>query len=183
MSSGVESQTAQTNRQPMMNSVSEVRHDVPLYPFIHNDAVVSCNATKSQWSEKHRMPAPVLAECVGGPFRVFGTKAFPGLRASTDLTKHISRFGACLNIREHQRTPRRRAPMRTEPHPHPHPHPPALKPRLRPKPLAPAGRRRSAGPASDRGGGGDGDEDGDRYGYGDRYGGESSAEDGWAFGA
>ncbi|KAI0929613.1 hypothetical protein AcV7_005102 [Taiwanofungus camphoratus] len=123
--------------------------------------------------------APVLAECVGGPFRVFGTKAFPGLRASTDLTKHISRFGARLNIREHQRTRRGRAPMRTEPHPHPHPHPQplALKPRLRPKPLAlaPAGRRRSAGPASDRGGGGDGD--------GDRYGGESSVEDGWVFGA
>ncbi|KAI0918088.1 hypothetical protein AcV5_002864 [Taiwanofungus camphoratus] len=30
---------------------------------------------------------PVLAECVGGPFRVFSIKAFPGLRASTDLTK------------------------------------------------------------------------------------------------
>lgn len=32
-------------------------------------------------------PIPVLAECIGGPFRVYSTKNFPGLRASTDLTK------------------------------------------------------------------------------------------------
>lgn len=30
---------------------------------------------------------PVLAECYGGPFKVYSTKEFPGLRASTDLTK------------------------------------------------------------------------------------------------
>ena len=30
---------------------------------------------------------PVWAECYGGPFRVYSTKEFPGLRASTDLTK------------------------------------------------------------------------------------------------
>lgn len=32
-------------------------------------------------------PRPVLAECVGGPFHVYGTKEFPGLAASTELTK------------------------------------------------------------------------------------------------
>ncbi|KZT64602.1 hypothetical protein DAEQUDRAFT_603348 [Daedalea quercina L-15889] len=32
-------------------------------------------------------PLPILAECIGGPFRIYGTKDFPGLRASTDLTK------------------------------------------------------------------------------------------------
>ena len=32
-------------------------------------------------------PIPILAECIGGPFRVYSTKNFPGLRASTDLTK------------------------------------------------------------------------------------------------
>ena len=30
---------------------------------------------------------PVWAECYGGGFRVYSTKEFPGLRASTDLTK------------------------------------------------------------------------------------------------
>ena len=28
-----------------------------------------------------------LATCDGGPFQIFSTKAFPGLQASTDLTK------------------------------------------------------------------------------------------------
>ena len=32
-------------------------------------------------------PIPILAECSGGPFKVYSTKDFPGLRASTDLTK------------------------------------------------------------------------------------------------
>lgn len=30
---------------------------------------------------------PILAECYGGPFRIYSTKEFPGLRPSTDLTK------------------------------------------------------------------------------------------------
>ena len=29
----------------------------------------------------------VLATCDGGPFEIFSTKRFPGLQASTDLTK------------------------------------------------------------------------------------------------
>jgi len=29
----------------------------------------------------------VQAECYGGPFRVYSTKEFPGLQASTELTK------------------------------------------------------------------------------------------------
>lgn len=35
-------------------------------------------------------PFPVVAECFGGPFKVYSTKDFPGLRASTDLTKVYS---------------------------------------------------------------------------------------------
>ncbi|KAH9931954.1 velvet factor-domain-containing protein [Fomitopsis serialis] len=38
-------------------------------------------------------PIPILAECYGGPFKVYSTKDFPGLRASTELTKHISHYG------------------------------------------------------------------------------------------
>ncbi|EIN04848.1 hypothetical protein PUNSTDRAFT_138047 [Punctularia strigosozonata HHB-11173 SS5] len=33
------------------------------------------------------VPVPALAECYGGVFHVYGSKEFPGLRASTDLTK------------------------------------------------------------------------------------------------
>jgi len=50
---------------------------------------------------------PALAECYGGLFRVYSTKAFPGLRASTDLTKHISYRGVRLNSREHERKRRK----------------------------------------------------------------------------
>jgi hypothetical protein len=35
---------------------------------------------------------PVLAECYGGPFRIYSTKEFPGLRPSTDLTKASFRY-------------------------------------------------------------------------------------------
>ncbi|KAH9931951.1 velvet factor-domain-containing protein [Fomitopsis serialis] len=52
-------------------------------------------------------PIPVLAECFGGPFRVFSTKDFPGLRASTELTKHIAHFGVRINSREFERKRRK----------------------------------------------------------------------------
>ncbi|KAI9056496.1 hypothetical protein FKP32DRAFT_1615973 [Trametes sanguinea] len=32
-------------------------------------------------------PMPVLAECYGGPFKIYSSKEFPGLQASTELTK------------------------------------------------------------------------------------------------
>lgn len=40
---------------------------------------------------------PVLAECYGGPFRIYSTKEFPGLRASTDLTKVSSHLLARIS--------------------------------------------------------------------------------------
>ncbi|KAH9829984.1 velvet factor-domain-containing protein [Rhodofomes roseus] len=52
-------------------------------------------------------PIQILAECVGGPFRVYSTKDFPGLRASTELTKHIANFGLRINSREHERKRRK----------------------------------------------------------------------------
>ncbi|KAE9406539.1 hypothetical protein BT96DRAFT_810687 [Gymnopus androsaceus JB14] len=51
---------------------------------------------------------PIQAECYGGPFRVYSTKEFPGLQASTELTKLISRYGVRLNIRETERKRRRK---------------------------------------------------------------------------
>ncbi|KII86946.1 hypothetical protein PLICRDRAFT_43633 [Plicaturopsis crispa FD-325 SS-3] len=44
--------------------------------------------------------ASILAECYGGSFRVFSTKDFPGLPASTELTKLVSMYGLRLHIRE-----------------------------------------------------------------------------------
>ncbi|KAI5115988.1 hypothetical protein M0805_001030 [Coniferiporia weirii] len=46
---------------------------------------------------------PVLAQCFGGAFAVYSTKEFPGLKASTQLTKHLSRWGIRVNIRETER--------------------------------------------------------------------------------
>jgi len=39
---------------------------------------------------------------------VYSTKEFPGLRASTDLTKHLSYFGVRLNLRETERKRRKK---------------------------------------------------------------------------
>jgi len=50
----------------------------------------------------------IQAECYGGQFRVYSTKEFPGLQASTELTKHISRYGVRLNIRETERKRRKK---------------------------------------------------------------------------
>ncbi|RPD64095.1 hypothetical protein L227DRAFT_650319 [Lentinus tigrinus ALCF2SS1-6] len=46
---------------------------------------------------------PILAECYGGSFEIFSTKTFPGLPASTDLTKRLSLSGIRVNSRHHQR--------------------------------------------------------------------------------
>jgi hypothetical protein len=71
----------------------------------------------------------VQAECYGGPFRVYSTKEFPGLQASTELTKvrtrveptasrysassndlfqQLARYGVRLNIRETERRRRKK---------------------------------------------------------------------------
>ncbi|KAG8948330.1 hypothetical protein FRC04_009826 [Tulasnella sp. 424] len=46
---------------------------------------------------------PVAAELYGGIFTVYSTKEFPGLQASTPLTKHLSRWGVRVNLREGER--------------------------------------------------------------------------------
>ncbi|KZT04936.1 uncharacterized protein LAESUDRAFT_727507 [Laetiporus sulphureus 93-53] len=57
---------------------------------------------------------PILAECYGGPFKIYSTKEFPGLRASTDLTKHISFFGVRLNLRENERRRRKKSEIEAD---------------------------------------------------------------------
>ncbi|KAF9011972.1 velvet factor-domain-containing protein [Cyathus striatus] len=53
----------------------------------------------------------IQAECYGGSFRVYSTKEFPGLQASTELTKHLARWGVRLNIRETERRRRKKSEM------------------------------------------------------------------------
>ncbi|CDO70068.1 hypothetical protein BN946_scf184601.g21 [Trametes cinnabarina] len=48
---------------------------------------------------------PALAECYGGPCKVYSSKEFPGLQASTELTKSLAMHGVRVNVRE---VPRRR---------------------------------------------------------------------------
>ncbi|KAI0774791.1 velvet factor-domain-containing protein [Trametes elegans] len=50
---------------------------------------------------------PVVAECYGGAFRIYSTKEFPGLRASTELTKQLALYGVRVNIRENERKRRK----------------------------------------------------------------------------
>ncbi|EMD37272.1 hypothetical protein CERSUDRAFT_49882, partial [Gelatoporia subvermispora B] len=46
---------------------------------------------------------PVFAQRYGGPFEVYSTKTFPGLRASTALTKHLSSLKMRVHIRSKSR--------------------------------------------------------------------------------
>ncbi|KAG6333467.1 hypothetical protein ID866_5616 [Astraeus odoratus] len=60
---------------------------------------------------------PIQAECYGGPFKIYSTKEFPGLQASTELTKarplylfQLARWGVRLNTRETERKRKRKSP-------------------------------------------------------------------------
>ncbi|KAJ7598731.1 velvet factor-domain-containing protein [Mycena floridula] len=49
----------------------------------------------------------VQAECYGQPFFVYSTKDFPGLAASTELTKHLARYNPAIKARESERKRKR----------------------------------------------------------------------------
>ncbi|EIW59782.1 uncharacterized protein TRAVEDRAFT_121592, partial [Trametes versicolor FP-101664 SS1] len=51
-------------------------------------------------------PFSILAECYGGPFRVYSTKDFPGLPASTALTKLLSFHS--IHVEMHEKDRKRR---------------------------------------------------------------------------
>ncbi|KAG8695225.1 hypothetical protein FRC09_009290 [Ceratobasidium sp. 395] len=46
---------------------------------------------------------PIAAELFSGVFVIYSTKEFPGLQASTPLTKHLGRWGVRVNLRETSR--------------------------------------------------------------------------------
>ncbi|KJA25237.1 hypothetical protein HYPSUDRAFT_182650 [Hypholoma sublateritium FD-334 SS-4] len=61
------------------------------------------------FGRRHDQELGITAETYGGSFRVYSTKEFPGLSASTELTKLLARWGVRLNIRETERRRRKRA--------------------------------------------------------------------------
>lgn len=81
---------------------SGIHHDqnVLISPFIEQDLAVK---TEGNFILRYRVfdiyasacsadnrTVKMQAECYGGPFRVYSTKEFPGLQASTELTKVLS---------------------------------------------------------------------------------------------
>ncbi|KAG8715396.1 hypothetical protein FRC08_010642 [Ceratobasidium sp. 394] len=46
---------------------------------------------------------PIATELFSGVFVIYSTKEFPGLQASTPLTKHLGRWGVRVNLRETSR--------------------------------------------------------------------------------
>lgn len=46
---------------------------------------------------------PIAAELFSGVFEIYSTKEFPGLQASTPLTKHLGQWGVRVNLRETSR--------------------------------------------------------------------------------
>ncbi|KAM5543201.1 hypothetical protein V8D89_003075 [Ganoderma adspersum] len=64
---------------------------------------------------------PVLATCFGGVFKIWSSKAFPGLAPSTTLTRRLSLYGTHVNIRSADRKKKKKA--RTD-----HPSPPETDP-------------------------------------------------------
>ncbi|KAI0325889.1 hypothetical protein GY45DRAFT_174889 [Cubamyces sp. BRFM 1775] len=57
---------------------------------------------------------PVLAACYGGSFKIYSTKEFPGLLASTSLTKKLAFHGVRVNLRETPRKRRKRNELRSK---------------------------------------------------------------------
>jgi hypothetical protein len=51
--------------------------------------------------------AKILAECYGGPFKMYSSKEAPPLKESTTLTKRLSNHGVPVKVRQKPRSPRK----------------------------------------------------------------------------
>ncbi|KAF8478857.1 velvet factor-domain-containing protein [Gautieria morchelliformis] len=56
-----------------------------------------------------------MFDILSGPFAIYSTTEYPGLRASTELTKHLSRYGIRVNLRESERKRKAAEPPAVEP--------------------------------------------------------------------
>ncbi|KAF7342105.1 Velvet domain-containing protein [Mycena venus] len=61
---------------------------------------------------------PIQADCCGAPFRIYSSKEVPPLGKSTELTKHLGRYGVRVNVRETERKRKKkeRLPSISPPH-------------------------------------------------------------------
>ncbi|KAJ7326182.1 velvet factor-domain-containing protein [Mycena albidolilacea] len=54
---------------------------------------------------------PIQADCCGRPFRIYSSKEVPPLGKSTELTKHLARYGVRVNVRETERKRKKKEPV------------------------------------------------------------------------
>ncbi|KAJ7121010.1 hypothetical protein C8R44DRAFT_787200 [Mycena epipterygia] len=53
---------------------------------------------------------PIQADCTGASFRIYSSKEVPPLEKSTELTKHLARYGVKVNVRESERKRKKKEP-------------------------------------------------------------------------
>ncbi|EMD36514.1 hypothetical protein CERSUDRAFT_23108, partial [Gelatoporia subvermispora B] len=110
--------TSQLVGSSFAHAVATKYHGVEMFIFVFPDIAVQMEGT---FVFRYRVfdvcaaaagerGMPMLAECFGGPFKVWSTKEFPGLRPSTELTKHVSALGIRTHIRMNERKRRRPCP-------------------------------------------------------------------------
>ncbi|KAJ7173097.1 velvet factor-domain-containing protein [Mycena crocata] len=56
----------------------------------------------------HHVDQPIQADCCGARFRIYSSKEVPPLGKSTELSKHLARYGVRINVRETVRKRRKR---------------------------------------------------------------------------
>ncbi|KAI1791299.1 velvet factor-domain-containing protein [Ganoderma leucocontextum] len=93
------------------NAVTLEYNSRPTLAFVFNDLAVQQEGSYTlryrifsifaKTTETHS--TPVLATCFGGVFKIWSSKAFPGLAPSTTLTRRLSLYGTHVNIRSAER--------------------------------------------------------------------------------
>ncbi|KAF7360748.1 Velvet domain-containing protein [Mycena venus] len=59
------------------------------------------------FADPHTASSPMLAECYGGPFKIYSSKEAPALKESTMLTKLLANHGVPVKVRQKARSPRK----------------------------------------------------------------------------
>lgn len=95
--------TSQKNQQQIMFTFSDLAVRLEGY-FILRYRVFDIFSNATSYASAR---TPILAECYGGPFKVYSSKEAPALKESTTLTKRLADHGVPVKIREKPRLPRR----------------------------------------------------------------------------
>nr|UNA00544.1 velvet factor family protein [Ganoderma sp. TQC-2021a] len=105
------------------NAVTLEYNSRPTLAFVFNDLAVQ---QEGSYTLRYRVfsifaktsdtySTPVLATCFGGVFKIWSSKAFPGLAPSTTLTRRLSLYGTHVNIRSADRKKKRARTDRPSP--------------------------------------------------------------------